>query len=145
MPAYEKPPAMPGDIYLQSGQTLFIDEGAVVYATVYALHAENIKILGRGILDNGKNKAKILFDTSVEGNNYAVANAKREHAVNFVACKNVEIDGITIRDALTYILTRHQSRNFSFRMLLQKFNQTNAAVARGTNNLYFDHCVDFLK
>ena len=45
-----------GNIYLQSGQTLFIDEGAVVYATVYSLHTENIKILGRGILDNSKSK-----------------------------------------------------------------------------------------
>ena len=91
-----------GDIYLQSGQTLFIDEGAVVYATVFALHAENIKILGRGILDNSKNKAKLLYETNVEGNNSAVHNALREHAVNFVCCKNVEIDGITIRDALVY-------------------------------------------
>ena len=91
-----------GDLYLQSGQTLFIDEGAVVYATVYALHAENIKILGRGILDNSKNKAKILYDVNAEANEAAVANAKREHAVNFVCCKNVEIDGITIRDAGLY-------------------------------------------
>jgi hypothetical protein len=91
-----------GDIYLQSGQTLFLDEGAVVYATVYSLHTENIKILGRGILDNSKNKAKILFEMNAEENEAAVANAKREHAVNFVACKNVEIDGVTIRDAGLY-------------------------------------------
>lgn len=91
-----------GDIYLQSGQTLFIDEGAVVYATVYGMHAENIKILGRGILDNSKNQAKILSEMNAEGNASAVANAQREHAVNFVCCKNVEIDGITIRDAGLY-------------------------------------------
>lgn len=91
-----------GNLYLQSGQTLFIDEGAVVYATVFALHAENIKILGRGILDNSKNEAKLLYETNVEGNDSAVHNALREHAVNLVCCKNVEIDGITIRDALVY-------------------------------------------
>lgn len=91
-----------GDIYLKDGQTLFIDEGAVVYATVYGIHTENIKILGRGILDNSKNKAKILFETNVEGNDAAVHNVQREHAVNFVRCKNVEIDGITIRDSLVY-------------------------------------------
>ncbi len=91
-----------GALYLQSGQTVFIDEGAVVYATVFALHAENIKILGRGILDNSKEKAQILYETNVEGNDAAVHNAKREMAVNFLDCKNVEVDGITIRDALTY-------------------------------------------
>ena len=91
-----------GNLYLKSGQTLFIDEGAVVYATIFALHAENIKILGRGILDNSKNVETILYGTNVEGNDTAVKNAKREHAVNFVCCKNVLIDGITIRDSLLY-------------------------------------------
>ena len=91
-----------GEIYLQNGQTLFLDEGAVVYATVYGIHAENIKILGRGILDNSKNKEKILYETNVEENDTAVHNVEREHAINFVRCKNVEIDGITIRDSLVY-------------------------------------------
>lgn len=91
-----------GNLYLKSGQTLFIDEGAVVYATIFALHAENIKILGRGILDNSKNIETVLYDTNVEGNDTAVKNVKREHAVNFVCCKNITIDGITIRDSLVY-------------------------------------------
>lgn len=100
-----------GDIYLQSGQTLFIDEGAVVYATVYSLHTENIKILGRGILDNSKNKAKILYNTNAKDNLTAIANAKREHAVNFVCCKNIEIDGITIRDAGLYNIDSMSCQN----------------------------------
>lgn len=91
-----------GDIYLKSGQTLFIDEGAVVYASVFGVHADNVKILGRGILDNSKNKETILYEANVENNVTAVNNAKRMHAVNFVCCKNVEIDGITIRDSLVY-------------------------------------------
>lgn len=91
-----------GDLYLKSGQTVFIDEGAVVYATVYGKHVENVKILGRGILDNSKNIEKILFDINAEGNEAAVDNADRQHAINFVCCKNVEIDGITIRDSLVY-------------------------------------------
>ncbi|MBQ5972864.1 MAG: hypothetical protein IJL69_01575, partial [Oscillospiraceae bacterium] len=38
-----------GEIELKSGQTLFLDEGAVVYARVVARDAENICIAGRGI------------------------------------------------------------------------------------------------
>ena len=57
-----------GEINLKSNQTLFIDEGAVVYACINAIDAEKISIIGRGILDNSRNKAKILFEYNAEGN-----------------------------------------------------------------------------
>ena len=91
-----------GTIELKSNQTLFIDEGAVVYACVRSIDAENIKILGRGILDNSKNKEKILFEANEENNSAAVNNAIREHTVQLEYCKDVVIDGITIRDSLVY-------------------------------------------
>ena len=91
-----------GNIELKSNQTFFIDEGAVVYACVTAIDAENIKILGRGILDNSHNKEKILFELSEEGNESAVNNAERLHTVQIEYCDNVYIDGITIRDSLVY-------------------------------------------
>ncbi len=91
-----------GMIELKSNQTLFIDEGAVVYACIRAIDAENIKILGRGILDNSRNKERILFEASVENNSRAVNNAMRRHTIQLEYCKNIEIDGITIRDSLVY-------------------------------------------
>ena len=91
-----------GDIVLSSGQTLFVDAGAVVYANVYAYEADNIRILGRGILDNSKKREVILFEANVENNYSAVKNAKREHFVRIECCKNVLIDGVTLRDSLTY-------------------------------------------
>ena len=100
-----------GNIYLKDGQTLFIDEGAVVYATIFATHVSNIKILGRGILDNSKNKEKILYEINCENNDAAVDNVKRAHAMNFICCKNVEIDGITIRDSLVYNISSLSCEN----------------------------------
>lgn len=91
-----------GNIELKSNQILFIDEGAVVYACVTAIDAENIKILGRGILDNSHNKEKILFEIAEEGNETAVNNAERQHTIQIEYCDNVYIDGITIRDSLVY-------------------------------------------
>ncbi len=91
-----------GIIELHSNQTLFLDEGAVVFGEVYAKDAENIRIVGNGILDNSKNKAKILYEISVDNNMEAVNNAERTNTIQLEYCKNIEISGITIRDSLLY-------------------------------------------
>ena len=102
-----------GMITLKSNQTLFIDEGAVVYACVSAADAENIKILGRGILDNSHNKAEILFEANAEDNKSAINNARRIHTIQLEYCKNVCIEGITIRDSLVYNIRPIGCENFS--------------------------------
>lgn len=91
-----------GEIKLESNQTLFIDEGAVVYACIHAIDAENIKILGRGILDNSKNTEKIFFEHNAEDNHEAINNAERKHTIQLEYCNNIKIEGITIRDSLVY-------------------------------------------
>ncbi len=91
-----------GQIDLKSGQTLFLDEGAVVYSCITAHGAENIRILGHGILDNSRNKEKILYECNAVDNFAAVENAERQHCVQLDYCTNVLIDGITIRDSLVY-------------------------------------------
>lgn len=91
-----------GDIELKSGDALFIDEGAVVYACVKAVDAENISIIGRGILDNSRNVEQILFEYNAVENDVAIKNAKRKHTIQLEYCKNIEISGITIRDSLVY-------------------------------------------
>ena len=91
-----------GFLQLKDNQTLFLDEGAVVYGTVHAVGVNNIRILGRGILDNRYNKEKILFDFNAIGNDMDVHNAERVYPLEIDLCRNVEIDGITIRDPLVY-------------------------------------------
>ncbi|MFA5203114.1 MAG: glycosyl hydrolase family 28 protein [Lentisphaeria bacterium] len=92
-----------GMITLKSGQTVLIDEGAVVYACIHAKNADNIKILGKGILDNSKNQEQILFELKKTGDGSVDSgNAKRIHTVQLEYCNNIEIDGITIRDSLVY-------------------------------------------
>lgn len=100
-----------GQIELHSNQTLYIDEGAVVYACIKAIDAENIKILGRGILDNSHNKEIILFEANAEGNREAIDNASRQHTIELEYCTNIEIDGITIRDSLVYNIRPVGCRN----------------------------------
>ncbi|MBO7170397.1 MAG: hypothetical protein J6W28_04380 [Clostridia bacterium] len=104
-----------GLLELASGQTVFIDEGAVVYACIHAKDAENIRILGRGILDNSKNKEELLFEANMENNSEAVVNAKRRHTIQLEYCQNVEIDGITIRDSLVYNIRPIGCENLAIR------------------------------
>lgn len=104
-----------GNIELESNQTLYLDEGAVVYACVHAADAQNIRILGRGILDNSKNKEKILFEAKLENNDAAVENAERIHTIQLEYCENVEIDGITMRDSLVYNVRPRACRNLTFK------------------------------
>jgi len=102
-----------GQIELHSNQTLYLDAGAVVYACIRAADAENIRILGRGILDNSRNKEQILFEVNAENNDTAVKNAKRRHTIQPEYCTGVEIDGITIRDSLVYNIRPLACRNFT--------------------------------
>ena len=91
-----------GMINLKSNQTVVIDEGAVVYACIHAKEANNIRIIGKGILDNSRNKEQVLFEANEENNFAAVNNVVRLHTIQFEYCSNIEIDGITIRDSLVY-------------------------------------------
>jgi len=91
-----------GVLNLKSNQTVFIDEGAVVYGCIHAIDAQNIKIIGRGILDNSRNVAKILYEANEQNNTTAVNNAVRIHTVQLEYCKDITIEGITIRDSLVY-------------------------------------------
>jgi hypothetical protein len=70
-----------GRIMLESGQTVYIAPGAVVYGSIHATGAKNIRILGRGILDVGP------FERGKGGG-----------AVKLIDCSNVAIDGIIMRD-----------------------------------------------
>ncbi len=91
-----------GQIELHSGETLFLDEGAVVYACITAHDTDNIKILGRGILDNAHNKEQIHFAVTETANSQDVGNATRQHTIELQYCDNVEIEGITVRHSLVY-------------------------------------------
>jgi len=95
-----------GIINVKSNQTVFIDEGSVVYACIHGENSENIRILGRGILDNSKNMEEILFEVDKFGDgSFDVGNAKRLNTIQFKNCNHIEIDGITIRDSLLYNIT----------------------------------------
>ncbi len=76
-----------GRITLEDGQTLLIDAGAVVYASVKAVNASDIRVMGRGILDYSDFERHDPLEFETDG------------LVNLVNCSNVLIDGVILRDS----------------------------------------------
>ena len=62
---------------------------AISIGTWFLPDAENIKIVGRGILDNSKNTEEVLFEVNAEGNTEAVNNVKRRHTIQLEYCKDI--------------------------------------------------------
>jgi len=92
-----------GIIELKQDEVLYIEAGAVVYGAVFANHADNIKIMGRGILDGSK------WPRDEE--------AKREQLVRLVGCQNVTIEGITLVDGPNWHVVPIACRNVSVKDL----------------------------
>ena len=98
-----------GRIEMKSGETLYIDEGAVVYGHVFARDADDISILGRGILDMSRIHEKpIPIDPKLaeeqKHKGFAITNAKRWDCIRLEYCNRVKIEGITMRDSLIYYI-----------------------------------------
>ena len=74
-----------GTIEMASGQTVFLAPGAVVYGAIRATGAQRIRILGRGILDISRFDRKEAWG-----------------GISLQGCRDVQIDGIIIRDPNLY-------------------------------------------
>ena len=98
-------------IEMKSNQTIYLDEGCVLHAHIHAIDCDNIKILGRGIIDNSRKKETILFEVHQELTHAAVRNATRTRPIQLEYCNNVEIDGVTIRDSMVYNIHPRCCRN----------------------------------
>lgn len=73
-----------GEVELHEGDTVYIDEGAVVYGSFCAYRANNLTIKGRGILNGSKWHRQ--------------GDVQQKQMIKLVECKNVTIEGITIVD-----------------------------------------------
>lgn len=75
----------PGIIKLKSGQTVYIEGGAVVEGIIHAENASDIKIMGRGILDGTTNNE--------------IRGESRYRFIHLQNCKNITIEGIVLEDS----------------------------------------------
>ena len=78
-----------GLLELHSGETLYVDEGATLYATIRTRDAENIRVAGRGIICSSKAPHHMK---------------RRSSAFYFENCKNLTIEGVMLRDSPAWTL-----------------------------------------
>lgn len=82
-----------GNLELYGSESVYIAAGAVVYGGIHAHDAENIRICGRGILDYSKNERRDVLRWEGDG------------LMIFARCKNVVLEGITLRDSSWWTVT----------------------------------------
>lgn len=78
-----------GLITMHSGQTLFLDEGAIVYGRIEAREAEHIRIQGRGILCGSGS----VHDFT-----------RRKSLIYMHLCRDIEVEGIFFRGSPSWSL-----------------------------------------
>lgn len=84
-------------IELLDNQTIFIDEGAVLYGSINATDKKNIKVIGYGIIDNSRmNRANEINGCAVLDPNAGVMTG---NPIFFNRCENVLVEGVTIVDS----------------------------------------------
>ena len=104
----------PGVVAPKSGDVVVLDEGAVVYGSLFILNATNVTVTGRGIFDGSR----------LERSDEVMRKFRREHGLPEIdtesACfaysvygsENVTISGVTFRDPPFWTLVvRNQCRN----------------------------------
>ena len=84
-------------ILLEDNQTLYISGGAVIHGIVNANYAENVKVLGRGIIDGSKYKTW--------GGTTAYVPLK------FDNCKNIEIRDVIALNSNAWVLNSDSTTN----------------------------------
>ena len=90
-----------GHIQVKSNQTVFLDDGAIVYGHISAFKANNIRFLGHGILNGSKIREQ---KTDTIGKPVPPSVEHREHAIMLYNCEGVTVDGIIIKDSCMYNL-----------------------------------------
>lgn len=78
---------------LKSNESVYIDPEAIVFTTVYAENAENIRIFGGGILDNSCQER--IDDTCL--GNYPIGN------IRMYNCRNITIEDVILKDSANWV------------------------------------------
>lgn len=105
-----------GVIAPTNGQTVCIDEGAIVYGTIYAYGVRDVKITGRGVIDASRlhrnpdaPSYRYVKDVLKLDDDSA---ARSLNCLTLYGCTNVTVEGVVMRDPARWtMLVRGHSRS----------------------------------
>lgn len=108
-----------GIIAPESGQTVCIDEGAVVYGCICCHKVKDVKIVGRGVLDASKlhrcDKKSKPYQWTLKRGLDSDSLARSSGCFMAYASQNVSVEGIVLRDSGRWtMLVRFGSSGISF-------------------------------
>lgn len=151
-------------IELTDNDTVYIDSGAVVYGSFYAICAENIRVIGNGIIDGSREER--TDETSLLAGDYqkpiphdsqgirAFMHARRVLRGNlrFYRCRNVHVEGVICRDSASFAIIAAGCENVTLENVktigmwrynsdgIDLFNCSNVSV-KGCFLRNFDDCM----
>lgn len=117
-----------GLLKLKSGDSVFIDEKAVVHGSIYGVDVENIKIFGYGVLDGGfEERTEKNGDVGWTGEaDFSPEKVHTYGGIRFYRAKNIVIDGITVTDPASYAVSFFDVENIKIHQIkvvgLWKYN-----------------------
>lgn len=93
----------PGIIYLRDNDTVYIDENAIVFGSVYSEGAKNVKIFGGGIIDNSCEEriTENCYENHTKGT-FRIYN-----------CENIDISDIILTNSSTWALALFNCKNIN--------------------------------
>lgn len=107
---YLAPGVYEGDLELSDGETLFLDGGAVLYGSVTAIHKENVRIVGYGVIDGGREirtdtTGLLVYHYTGDLRDEALLRATLAEqntlngCVRLYSCRHSEVNGPILRDS----------------------------------------------
>lgn len=88
-------------INLRDNESLYVDEDAVLFASVYANGAKNIKIFGGGVIDGSTERRILRWE--MKGATYGI--------IRLWNCESVKVEDVILRDAACFVLNTWNCNN----------------------------------
>ena len=94
-PGVHKPGDIPGDVFvIPSNTTVYIDGGALIQGKLLCNKVENVKIVGRGIIDQGVRGVEITHSRNITVEGIKIINP-RHYSIYLGGSQNVTIKDVT--------------------------------------------------